>query len=570
MHPKVIAGRYELLEVLGRGGMGAVWRARDRTLDREVAVKEVDLPPGLTAEQTARVHERTLREARSAARLDHPGIVTVHDVVEEDGRPWIVMSLVRAPALDAHINRRGRPLPPARVAAIGLDLLDALRHAHAAGVVHRDVKPGNVLLGAERAVLTDFGIASIAGDETLTQTGVVVGSPAYLAPEQARHQKATPASDLWSLGATLYAAVEGRPPYQREDVWGVMAALLSDDPDPVRLAGPLTPVLNGLLQRDPDRRMNADEAERALRQVVQAPAAVSSPPLGVPLGSPVVEPPKDPSVGDLPFPPPPPPAFTTPPPPAATPPPGATSPPPGATSPPPGATTQPPIRQVKQIPWPVVVPAAVFGVLLLVAVIVMAVFLNGNSRNGASGSHPPTPSSNTGVSSPSQQQPSQQQPSSQQPSSQAVPNGYTLYDGSSFSAAYPKGWTVDGSGTDVTFKDPAPGVTKGISVFKASGLFVSTSFTLDQVSRDLSQSDSFHAYKEVGRRDSAPVGGHDAGEIQFTFIRTVSGKDVPGRAIVRVFPVNGGAEAVLLAAAQKDWNGSQDTYEEFCRSFRLK
>ncbi|RFU37618.1 serine/threonine protein kinase, partial [Actinomadura logoneensis] len=279
MPPKVIAGRYELLELLGRGGMGAVWRARDRTLDREVAVKEVVLPPGLADEQVRRVHERTFREARSAARLDHPGIVTVHDVVEEDGRPWIVMRLVRAPSLDALLDGDG-PLPPGRAAAIGLDLLDALRHAHAAGVVHRDVKPGNVLLGTDRAVLTDFGIAAIAGDETLTQTGVVVGSPAYLAPEQARHEKATPASDLWSLGATLYTAVEGRPPYQRDSVWGVMAALLADEPDPPRLAGPLTPVLTGLLQRDPDRRLDADEAERALRRAVQEPATVPGPPDG--------------------------------------------------------------------------------------------------------------------------------------------------------------------------------------------------------------------------------------------------------------------------------------------------
>ncbi|MGH3240378.1 MAG: serine/threonine-protein kinase [Spirillospora sp.] len=267
---RLIAARYELLEVLGRGGMGAVWRARDRTLDREVAVKEVSLPDGLDDAQVERTYARTFREARSAARLDHPGIVTVHDVVEEDGRPWIVMRLVRAEGLDKVIAREG-PLPPGRVAAIGLDLLDALNAAHAAGVVHRDVKPGNVLLPQERAVLTDFGIATVAGDETLTQAGAIVGSPAYLAPEQARHQRATPASDLWALGATLYAAVEGRPPYRRPDVWGVMAALLSDDPDPLRLAGPLTPVLHGLLRKDPDQRMGPDEAARLLRQAAQSP-----------------------------------------------------------------------------------------------------------------------------------------------------------------------------------------------------------------------------------------------------------------------------------------------------------
>ncbi|MCP2340118.1 serine/threonine-protein kinase [Actinomadura rupiterrae] len=558
MPPKVIAGRYELLEVLGRGGMGAVWRARDRTLDREVAVKEVDLPPGLTADQVARVHARTLREARSAARLDHPGIVTVHDVVEEDGRPWIVMSLVRAPALDAFINRQGRPLPPVRVAAIGLDLLDALRHAHAAGVVHRDVKPGNVLLGTERAVLTDFGIASIAGDETLTQTGVVVGSPAYLAPEQARHQKATPASDLWSLGATLYAAVEGRPPFKRDDVWGVMAALLSDEPDPTRLAGPLTPVLTGLLQRDPDRRMGADEAVRALRQIVQAPAAVPSPPLGIPL----VEPPKDPSVDDLSFPPPKDPSLDNP----SFPPPQP--PPPGFPTPPPmDAPTQPPARPGRQVPWPVIVPAAVFGVLILIAAVVLVVFMKDNSRNGASGAHPPTGPAT--AASP----PVQQSPSASATPTQPLPSGYTLYNGSAFSAAYPTGWKIDdkGSGGDVTFQDPAPGVIRGISVFKATGLYLTNGLMLTEVSKSLSQSDAYRDYKEVGRKDSVPVNGHDAGELQFTFTRRAdNGKDVQGRAVVRVFQVEGGAEAILMAAAQKDWDGGQGAYDEFCKTFTLK
>ncbi|WP_051467934.1 serine/threonine-protein kinase [Actinomadura oligospora] len=542
MPPKVIAGRYELLETLGRGGMGAVWRARDRTLDREVAIKEVDLPPGLAGDQVRRVHERTFREARSAARLDHPGIVTVHDVVEEDGRPWIVMSLVRAPALDAYINRLGRPLPPARVAAIGLDLLDALRHAHAAGVVHRDVKPGNVLVRDDRAVLTDFGIASIAGDETLTRTGVVVGSPAYLAPEQARHQKATPASDLWSLGATLYAAVEGRPPYKRDDVWGVMAALLADDPDPTRLAGPLTPVLTGLLQRDPDRRMDADDAERALRQVVQAPASVP----WTPPGGSVVEPPKDPSVEDLPFPPP------QPPPPAPA---------PGFGD----VTTLPPQQQTRRIPWPLIVPAGVFGVLLLVAVIVLATFLDGDDRNGAASRSSPTKGT-TAMESPPQGTSSQGTPTP----FPTVPDGYRLYNGSDFTAVYPKDWRVDDGGGQPTFKDPAPGVVRGISAFKASGLFISKKLTLDQVSKSLKESSDYRAYHEVGRRDSVPVGGHDAGELEFTFTRTSGGKDVQGRAKVRVFRISGGAEAVMLAAAQKDWDGGQAAYEEFCRSFQLK
>ncbi|MCP9983268.1 serine/threonine-protein kinase [Actinomadura madurae] len=209
--PGTIAGRYELVEVLGRGGMGAVWRALDRTLDREVAIKEMSPPQGLDDEQVERVHARTFREARSAARLDHPRIVTVYDVVEEDGRPWIVMQLVRAEGLDKAIAREGR-LPPDRVASIGLDLLDALGAAHSAGVVHRDVKPGNVLLPDGRAVLTDFGIATVAGDETLTQAGAIVGSPAYLAPEQARYQKATPGVRPVVAGRHAVRGGGGPPP----------------------------------------------------------------------------------------------------------------------------------------------------------------------------------------------------------------------------------------------------------------------------------------------------------------------------------------------------------------------
>jgi serine/threonine protein kinase len=258
----VLAGRYILLEMVGEGGMGRVWRARDQTLHRDVAVKEVAAPRGLQSDALRQLYRRTFREARTAARLDHPGIVTVHDVVEQDGRPWIVMQYVPAPSLTAVLAERG-PLPPHEVAAIGVQLLDALATAHAAGVLHRDVKPGNVLLAGSRTILTDFGIATRDGDTTITAAGAIVGSPAYLAPERARQQNATPATDLWSLGATLYTAVEGHPPYNSGDIWAMMAALLNDEPDPPHRAGPLTPVLAGLLHRDPQRRMTAAQARRS-------------------------------------------------------------------------------------------------------------------------------------------------------------------------------------------------------------------------------------------------------------------------------------------------------------------
>src|SRR3954451_7499274 len=191
-----VGDRYELLSRLGQGGMGTVWRAHDELLDRDVAVKEVLLPPEVGETERAQRHARTIREARSAARLSHPGVVIVHDVVEHEGRPWIVMELVSAPSLQSVIDTEG-PLAPRRVAELGRQVLAALSAAHAAGIVHRDVKPSNVLVDEDRAVVTDFGIAALEGDATLTGTGVLIGSPAYIAPERARGENSGPASDLW-------------------------------------------------------------------------------------------------------------------------------------------------------------------------------------------------------------------------------------------------------------------------------------------------------------------------------------------------------------------------------------
>ncbi|GAA4092065.1 serine/threonine-protein kinase [Actinomadura miaoliensis] len=266
----LLADRYRLDEVVGRGGMGTVWRAYDVTLDREVAIKEVVLPPGLSPAERDVLYERTFREARASARLNHPGVVTVHDVVQESGRPWIVMELVRARSLQDLIERA--PLEPRRVAEIGLQTLSALRAAHEKGILHRDVKPSNVLItDSGRVVLTDFGIAQAEGDSTLTQTGLVMGSPAYIPPERARGERAVPASDLWALGATLYAAVEGRSPYERSDAMSSLAAALSEPVPPSRNAGPLGPVLDGLLAREPAYRMTAAQAMPLLTRIASAP-----------------------------------------------------------------------------------------------------------------------------------------------------------------------------------------------------------------------------------------------------------------------------------------------------------
>jgi len=250
----VIAGRYRLIEEIGAGGMGTVWRARDEMLGREVAVKEVVLPDGLTPDQRAEYHARTMREARTTAALNHPNVVKIYDVVRVDEHPFIVMEYVPSRSLHDLVTESG-PLSPARTAQIGVAVLDALTAAHRAGVLHRDVKPGNVLIGHDgRVVLTDFGLATFDGRSDLTRPGLVLGSPQFVAPERARDGSSTPEADLWSLGATLYAAVEGRSPYERSTAMATLTALATSLPDPPRQAGALRPVLAGLLRRNPRDR----------------------------------------------------------------------------------------------------------------------------------------------------------------------------------------------------------------------------------------------------------------------------------------------------------------------------
>ncbi len=280
-----IAGRYHLIEPIGRGGMGVVWRAHDELLDRAVAVKEVRYH-ALGEPDRAAFNARTIREARAAGRLTHPNVVVVHDVIEEDGRPWIVMQLVDSRSLGDVLKEAGA-LPPEQVAAIGAEVLDALRTAHAAGVMHRDVKPENVLLGpGGRVVLTDFGIATMTQETALTMSGVVTGTPAFLPPERLNGLPATPESDLWSLGATLYAAVEGRPPFDRGAPVPTMVAILNDDAAPMRNAGPLEPVVEGLMRKDPAQRMSAAEAaERLARIAAGDPAPSDTQPSGHPAGA---------------------------------------------------------------------------------------------------------------------------------------------------------------------------------------------------------------------------------------------------------------------------------------------
>ncbi|MGW6687409.1 serine/threonine-protein kinase [Streptomyces sp. NPDC054961] len=270
---RLLAGRYRLGAVLGKGGMGTVWRAEDETLGRTVAVKELRFGTGVDDDEKRRLITRTLREAKAIARIRSGGAVTVYDVVDEDGRPWIVMELIEGPSLAEFIRENG-PLTPRRAAEVGLAVLDVLRAAHRQGILHRDVKPSNVLLadhGNGRVILTDFGIAQVEGDPSVTSTGMLVGAPSYISPERARGQRPGPPADMWSLGGLLYAAVEGVPPYDKGSALATLTAVMTEPVDPPKNAGPLTDVIYGLLVKDPVHRLDDDRARAMLSAVIEAP-----------------------------------------------------------------------------------------------------------------------------------------------------------------------------------------------------------------------------------------------------------------------------------------------------------
>jgi eukaryotic-like serine/threonine-protein kinase len=266
---QLLAGRYRLVEVIGRGGMGVVWRARDERIERKVAIKELVWPDGFTAEEQQAACRHAAREAWIAAQISHRNVIQVFDLVEVDGCPWIVMELLPPRSLHQQVQAEG-PLSPQRTAAIGLEVLAALKAAHKQHILHLDVKPGNILLAADRVVLSDFGIAMVDGTAPLS-AGQLVGSPSYIAPERAQGQEPGPPADLWGLGATLYTAVEGHSPFNRNgDPQASLAAAVNDEPELVVRAGPLWPVINGLLHKNPATRLTAAEVEPLLRRVAAA------------------------------------------------------------------------------------------------------------------------------------------------------------------------------------------------------------------------------------------------------------------------------------------------------------
>ncbi|MFJ6937068.1 protein kinase [Streptomyces sp. NPDC101132] len=275
---RLLAGRYRLGRVLGKGGMGTVWRAVDETLGRTVAIKELRFSSGVDEDEKRRLVTRTLREAKAIARIRNDGAVTVFDVVDEDGRPWIVMELIEGPSLAEFVRERGT-LTPRRAAEVGLAVLDVLRAAHGQGILHRDVKPSNVLIAETgRVVLTDFGIAQVEGDPSVTSTGMLVGAPSYISPERARGQKPGPPADMWSLGGLLYAAVEGVPPYDKGSALATLTAVMTEPVDPPKNAGPLAEVIYGLLVKDPEHRLDDAGARALLNEVIAMPEPEPEPP----------------------------------------------------------------------------------------------------------------------------------------------------------------------------------------------------------------------------------------------------------------------------------------------------
>ncbi|MEV6943212.1 serine/threonine-protein kinase [Streptomyces sp. NPDC051172] len=429
---RVVAGRYRLEARIGRGGMGVVWRATDELLGRQVAVKELplDLDETLSAEETRRQRDRTLREARAVAQLRHRHIIVVHDVVEHDERPYIVMELIDGGSLADRISQRG-PLTPAEAARIGAALLSALRAAHEAGVLHRDIKPANVLLesGTDRVVLTDFGIAQVAGATTLTETGSFVGSPEYTAPERMSGARTGPESDLWSLGALLCTALSGESPFRRDSLGGILHAVVFDEIRPPAQAEPLLPVVLGLLERDPDRRLDAAQAERMLRAYTDTGRTPALPPGYTPTEQDVPRPPA--------------------PQPAPTP-----------------TPTPSPTVETRQSTRGVLVAALLVAAMAGAGVSAAALLMNGGGEGGGT---PTSPAPRTSVSaspSPTSSTPSPSRTPSKSPvtaTRPSAPSGYRVAeDPAGFSLAVPEDFTRSPQGERVFYLSPGETFRLGI------------------------------------------------------------------------------------------------------------
>jgi hypothetical protein len=561
--------------------MGVVWAGRDEVLQRPVAVKEVLPPPNVDAAEREGLRARTMREARTAARISADGAVAIYDVVEEDGRPWIVMEALPPRTLQDVVTERGM-LPPAEVAAIGLDLLAGLAAAHGAGILHRDVKPGNVMFRSGthggRAVLGDFGIAHFDGDSTLTSTGMVMGSPAYVAPERAHGKPASAASDLWSLGVTLWTALEGRSPFERDNALATLTAVITEEAPAAPHAGPLAPVLEGLLRKDPAARLDAATARELLQAVVAPPsttaampvvpaAPATAPPEPVPMPAPRAA-----GRGDVPVPPPA--AVRSAPPPTT----GSTD--RVAPAGPAGPADPADGDRSRGRRW--LVPLA--GVLA-VALVALAVLLwpDGDQQAQDPGASPsvsatagnsatdpatePTtdpPASTTAEpepSSPSESAATSSPPAEETtPAQGGVPEGFELYsDETGFSVAVPAGWEAEREGPRVYLRDP--GSSAYLLVDQTDD--PAPDAVADWQRQEPSVAGRLENYERVGEIAAVDFRGWEAADWQFVF-----GEDQGTRVLNRnVITAPDQAYALYWSVPASQWEAMLPVHEQVVASF---
>ena len=532
---RTIGGRYRLDKSIGSGGMGTVWAGTDELLGRAVAVKEVRFPPEVGEKEQAELRERTMREARATARLSHPNVVTTYDVVEEDGRPYIVMELLPTRSLSTVLREDG-PLPPHRVAQIGLEMLGALEISHQEGVVHRDVKPGNVLLTAEgRAVLTDFGIATMAGDPALTSTGVVLGSPSYMSPEQARGKRPGAVADLWSLGATLYAAVEGRPPFDADNALATLTAVISDPVPTPRVEGPLREAILGLLTKDPDERIDIPTARALLTKAaadrstaataVPAAAAIALDRAGRTEALPVA---------------------------------GA----PTAAPPPPrdGPRTTYESEYAPQRRRSAGLLAALLVAMLLIGGLVGFALLDDDGGGEDPRAEPKqTPSSASAPQTTAQESTSSAPETTPEEQPAGVPDGYQVYeDASGFSLAVPQGWQAEqSSATAVDIKEP--GTSRFIRIDQTDQ--PKGDPKKDWERQEESVSARLPNYQRISI-ETVDYNDWKAADWEFTF---GSGTHVRNRGVVTD---KDHGYAIYLSTPEVDWSASQDVWQVAVDSFQ--
>ena len=518
----MVADRYRLEAVIGRGAMGAVWRAHDELLDRDVAVKEIIWPPEFSQADRDVARSRAFREAQLAARLRHPNVVGVYDIVEEDGRPCIVMELVPFRSLRDAVIEDG-PMTPSQAARVGLAVLAALHAVHETGVVHRDVKPSNILLSPEgRVVLTDFGIAKAADSSALTSSGVLMGSPSFLAPERARGEPAGTAADLWALGALLYTAVEGRPPFEREDALSSLTAVVADELDPPAEAGPLRPVIEGLLRKDPADRLDAVGAEELLARAAAWDTSADEEDSAD----------RDDSAdrGD------------------------------SATSPPTTADAVPAATAGRQRRWTTI--ALVALVVALLAATVIGLILPGRGARGGHAAPASSLATSASAAAPSSSAPATTAPATTAPAT-TLPAGYYRFSNSSgFSIGVPRTWQVSYVGQDVYFRDPAD---SGIFLLIDQSDQPKANPLADWEQQAASRASGYPDYHLIRIQAVPYAQAIKAADWEFTYDRGGVQVHVLNR---NILANSHHAYALYWSTPVSDWNADYHYFETFAGTFR--